>query len=83
MTEHQTIDDVFVPENMDYGSIIRCDYCGFSGLMFSTHEPNGDQQYWDCDGCGRDDVSHEIVMATDSVEELKDAAGSGGKGDGS
>lgn len=73
MTDATPIEDVFVPENMDWAAIIACDYCGESGVMYSTHEPNGEQQYWDCDGCGREDVSHRVVMKTDSAEELEDA----------
>jgi len=73
MTEHQTIDDVLAPENINWASIIRCEQCGHSGIMHGTHKPHEGRQYWDCEGCGAEMASHEIVLTTDSVEELRDA----------
>jgi len=75
MTEHQTIDDVFAPENIRWASILRCVECGHSGIMYGTHKPVEGRQYWDCEACDAEMASHEIVLTTDSVEELRDAAG--------
>lgn len=82
MTEYQSIEGAFIPDNMDWGSIIACDYCDSSGVMLSTHEPEREQWFWDCDECGREDASHRLVMKTDSVEELRDATGNADAPDG-
>lgn len=66
-----TIDDIFVPENMEWGSLIQCSQCGEAGPMYGTHEPHDERQYWDCKNCG-EYTKHDILLKTDSVEELKD-----------
>jgi transcription elongation factor Elf1 len=68
----QTIAEIFVPENMHWGAMIECSQCGQSGMMYGTHEPHEERQYWECKDCG-EHTKHNIAFKTDSVEVLEDA----------
>jgi len=69
--EPATIDDIMPdPEAPQWVAIIECQLCGEQGTMYSTHEPR-EEQYWDCEACGAEDVRHVVVVASNTSEPVK------------